>query len=134
MGLTVAMCVTLDAKTEFLHVVENISDLSSQQVQPGLERTYSSPVTAIRAILDYCKSFRDSDDLMVVVLTSRGRAVTHLGHVKVMAESLAMAKIQAEDNAIDDLMNRHDPFDELEAEDEHSPFYEWPESQYGGGE
>ena len=125
MGLTLAMCVTPDAKTEFLHVVEDKHDLCTHQTDE-MAKGYESPITILRAVMDFCSGWGIDTKTRIVINTSKGKLETTLYMVRGLATRLELERFKSEDNAIEELMAKHDPFDELEAEDEHDPYYEYP--------
>ena len=133
MGLTVAMCVTPDAKRDFLHVVEETSKLCTRHNDWGME-IYPSPVTILDAITDYMGSWDSCVGLHIVVDTSKGTLETTLFKVRELQEKLELLRIQTEEDAIDELMLKHSMLDRIYDDEENNPFYEWPEPRYGGGE
>ena len=135
MSLAIAMCVTPDARHNFLHVVEDVSKMCERNTNWATE-FYPSPVKLISAVRDYLgpTSWYSSTGLRVIINTSKVNGETTVTRLRQAQEALELEQMVAEENAIDDLISKHDLLDEMEDDSETNPFYEWPEPRYGGGE
>ena len=135
MGLTLAMCVTPDARHNFLHVVEDYDMLCERNTDWAVE-IYPSPITLLNAVIDYvdAKTWDSRVGLRIVINTSKVNGETTLTRIREALDVIELETMVAEENAIDDLISKHDLLDEMEDDSETNPFYGWPEPRYGGGE